>query len=342
MFERRVVDAGFLSPLRDFALETQGVEYRRDPLLPIWCRVNVMRASRVKQGQTSGDYSELIEGSTRKCYFCRENIPRDTPKFPPSIAGEGRLRLGECTVFPNLFPFAQYHAIATITDEHFRPLDGFTVPQVADALKGSMEYFRRVHAQDKEAVYPSLNWNHLPPSGASIVHPHLQLVVDRMPTYLTKALLEAGQEYYHKKGENYWLRLVEEEKKAGERFIGSTDGVAWIASFAPLGNKEVIAVFTDSSSLLELDEDRIKEFSEGVLKILGGYARLGVRSFNMSTYSAPVGYEGRDFRLTARIISRPPPQRYYTSDAGFMETMHRERIVEFMPEALAEELRKFF
>lgn len=42
------------------------------------------------------------------------------------------------------------------------------------------------------------------------------------------------------------------------------------------------------------------------------------------------------------MISRPVPQGYYTADAGFMELMHRERVVESMPEKVAEMLKREF
>jgi galactose-1-phosphate uridylyltransferase len=340
MFEKRILSARFFNPLTGFEEDEQPIEYRKDPLLGIWCRINVKRTERVKQGQGETEFGELIERSREKCFFCPGNLKRDTPRFMPSIAPEGRIKLGETWVFPNLFPFSQYHAIATISEEHFLDLNEFSQRQIEDTLNASIDYFSRIYRKDREAKYPSFNWNHLPSSGASIVHPHVQLVMDRSPTCITDLYLRASERYYKEKKENYWERLVEEEEK-GERFIASLGGISWFTSFVPLGNNEVNAVFR-RGSLLELESREITAFAEGLRKVLKGYFNLGVRSFNLTTYSAPVGEEREDFWLSAKIISRPTPQRYYTADAGFMEVLHRERIVESMPEKVAEALRKEF
>lgn len=341
VFAKGIRKAHFFSPLRGRETHVQ-IEYRKDPLLKTVCRINLERAKRVKQGQGSAEYQEMIEGSAEDCYFCPENLERETPKFRAEIAGKGRLRLGECTVFPNLYPFAKHHAIATLTEKHYLPLSGFTIAQVQNALTAGIEYFNRVHAADEKAKYATLSWNHLPPAGASIVHPHIQLLVDDKPTSLTGAYLRASSDYYRRHRENYWLKLIRAEEKTGERFIGRTGGGAWLAGFAPMGNNEVLAVFEDVEGLVELGRKEISDFSEGLLKVLKGYHILGIESFNMSTYSAPVGSEATGFRLSTRIVSRPVPERYYTSDAGFMEALHHERILESLPEALAEAMKKLF
>jgi galactose-1-phosphate uridylyltransferase len=327
------ITSKFLSPSKD--LEEQIIEYRRDGLTKIGCRINIKRAQRVKQARQEVDFSELIQKSSQGCFFCPENIEKATPKFLPEIIPEGRIVLGETTVFPNLFPFAEHHAVAAICKKHFLDLNEFTQKQIEDALAASLDYFKRI----KKAKYFYINWNHLPPSGASIVHPHLQLLADNKPTYLLELYLRASAAYYKKYGENYWLKLIKNEEELGKRFIARTGSIAWLAAYAPLGNNEVIAIFEDASSIMDL-EHHISHFAKGLKKILAAYSNLGVRSFTLTTYSAPE--KASNFCLNARLVSRPSPQRYYTSDSGFMETLHHERVAEHLPEKLAEYIRKFF
>ena len=85
--------------------------------------------------------------------------------FPSSLVPEGRIKVGETTVFPNLFPFAKYHAVATVSKEHFLGIDEFTLKQIQDTIKASIEYFRAVALSDKKAVFPIFSWNFLPPAG---------------------------------------------------------------------------------------------------------------------------------------------------------------------------------
>lgn len=341
MFEKQVVESEFYSPLKDFAMDTQPIEYRKDPLFSTWCRINVQRTKRVKQWKGDVDFWELVEKSKKGCFFCPENIERTTPKFPPNIVKEGRIKRGETSVFPNLFPFAQYHAIATITEAHFADLQEFTRRQIEDTLTASIDFFKRVLKADEKAKWPSFNWNHLPPSGASILHPHVQLVVDRRPTFMNDAIIRASAQYFRSHGRNFWEDLIREEIMAGERVIGRRNGITWMTTFAPLGNNEVTAIFEGTSSL-DLTEEQIRSFAADLQLILKGYYELGTKSFNLTTYSAPFGEERKDFFANVKIISRPQPLRDYTSDAGFMETLHMERVVENMPEKLAESLRLFF
>ncbi|MEE8402659.1 MAG: hypothetical protein V3R93_02790 [Candidatus Hydrothermarchaeaceae archaeon] len=306
----------------------------------MWSRVNVNRAKRAKQCRREGEEAidDLIELSIKNCAFCPENIDKATPKFPPEISKEGRIRLGETTVFPNLFPFARYHGMATITESHYQDIGDFTKAQIEDTVSASMDYFRRIEALG--AKYFSLSWNHLPPSGASIIHPHVQLIGDDVPTSMTDTYMNASSEYYKENGVNYWLRLVKDEETAGERFVGRTGQIAWISSFAPMGNNEVSMIFEGGSSLLDFTRVDISDMTEGIRRILKGYSSMGKTSFNFTMYSGL--RDMKDFCLNAKIITRPNPQKYYTADTGFMETLHHERIVETLPESLAAELRKFF
>lgn len=303
-----------------------------------WCRVNVKRASRAKQARGEENLHDLIETSKEDCSFCPENIEKATPKFPREISKEGRVKLGGSTVFPNLYPFAKYHAMATVTDEHYLAIRDFTSGQIGDAINASIEYFKRIESLG--AKYFSLNWNHLPPSGASIIHPHLQLIGDEVPTHMTCTYLEAGEKYHKEKGENYWLRLIKDEEKEGERFIGRTGQAAWISSFAPLGNNEISMIFEGGSSILELTKRDVSDIADGLLRVFQGYSSMGKSSFNFTMYSGLPDMEY--FCLNAKIITRPNAQKYFTADSGFMEALHKERIVETLPESLAREFRRYF
>ena len=338
MFKKSKANARFLSPLNGFKEEVQPIEYRKDTLTDTWSRVNVNRAKRAKQARREEPHAELIKLSKENCSFCTKNIEKATPKFLPEISKKGRIKRGETVVFPNLFPFAEYHATATITKKHYQDIGEFTEVQIRDTIHASIDFFKRIEALG--AKYFSLSWNHLPPSGASIIHPHVQLIGDEEPTYMTNTYLNASKKYYKKNHENYWLRLVTEEEKLGERFIGRIGNTAWISSFAPMGNNEVSMVYEGGPSILDLKSKDVSDISKGIRRILKGYASIGKTVFNLTTYSGPKDME--HFCLNAKIITRPSTQKYYTADAGFMETLHGERIVENLPESLAAELRRLF
>ena len=324
-----------------FERDSQSIEYRQDPLTGVRCRLNVRRARRPRQGQEPADISQVIQKPS-DCPFCPENIEQATPQFTADLCPQGRIKRGQSCLFPNLFPFAEHHATATLTHDHFLPLDGFHQQLLEDNLSAAAEYLAIVHRRDKAARFPLYIWNHLPPSAASIVHPHVQILVERRPTTYQRRLLAASGRYFRKAGSNYWQDLVAEERRRGERYIGDNRSLSVIACYAPQGNREVQIIFKEASNLLDLDERQTSDFAEAVVKVLRGYHRMGASSLNLSTFSAAMGHRLEHYSLNAKIISRPALQPFYKNDAGFLERLHYEADIELEPEALARALRAHF
>lgn len=63
-----------------------------------------------------------------------------------------------------------------------------------------------------DVKYCLLNWNHLPPAAASIIHPHVQILADFKPTPMVKELIEKSELYHEREKSNYWLDLIEAER----------------------------------------------------------------------------------------------------------------------------------
>jgi len=296
----------------------------------------------VRQVQQIGvGVREVIERTVSDCSFCPHNISQRTPKFPPVLVPEGRIKRGECLLFPNLYPFAEYHAVATLTERHFLDLDEFTTDMLVDNLVASKDFIALVQQKDEKAVYPMWIWNHLPSSGASIIHPHIQITVDRTPTPELRKLIGKSEEYWQQRRRNYWQELIEVERGIGDRYIGENDSVAVIASFAPRGNNEVQVIFKGPVSLSDLDERQISDFSSVIVKILYSYKGMGVNSFNVITYSAPLMEHADYFWMSARVISRPVFQSFYTCDAGYRR-FYDVWVIETLPEEVAREMRTTF
>ncbi len=341
-FRREMKSMELLSPLAGFERELKWVEYREDPLTACQSRINVARVGRERQAQVGVDLTGVIEGTRGDCLFCPHNIEQRTPRFPPELYPQGRIKRGECLVFPNLFPFAQYHAVGTLTREHFLDLDEFTPEMLVDNIMASRDFIALVHQRDQGAKWPMWIWNHLPPSAASIIHPHVQILVDEAPSPELSRLLRRSEEYFAARGRNYWQDLVEEERELGQRYIAENDSLAVLASYAPRGNREVQLIFKGLSNLADLGEGQAMDFATSVVKILRCYKGMGVNSFNLITYSAPSGERLDYYWLSARMISRPFFQPFYTNDTGFMERFHDIWVIETLPEDVAAQLRKGF
>jgi len=329
-FEKVVRVAEFLSPLQGFSKTFQTLEYRRDPLTGFWCRINVERTKRTKHSIEKTEIDKFIETSAKICFFCPQNLEKSTPKFS---FGPERIQIGEAKAFPNLFPFGEYHAVVTLCEKHFMFPNQFQPKLIADGLRASLRFFQQVSKIDPEAEFCTVNWNYMPPAAASVVHPHLQILADRKPTFYLSLLIQKSKEYAEENGSNYWLDLIQEEKKRGERFVLDNEFLSCISSFAPQANNELLIVFKRISSLLEMEEQDIENFALLASQILKAYGESGIDSFNMAAFSGPVGADY--YRLNVKFISRPNLRYVYISDAGFMERLHYEPVVETLPEEVA-------
>ena len=342
-FRREIKGMELVSAVTGSEPELRPVERRYDPLTGSESRISVARAGRVRQVQAQGaDVAKLVQHTADGCAFCPQNIEGRTPRFPSELIAEGRIRRGECALFPNLYPFAGHHAVATLTERHYLDLDGFTPVMLEDNIAASLEYISLVHRRDEGARYPLWIWNHLPPSGASIVHPHTQVAVDGSPMPGIEQLIAHSDQYRRRHGTSYWRELVAAERESGERYIGGNGSVDVMASFSPRGNREIQFIFGESRNLLDLGEKQVADFADAVLRALRGYKKIGVNSFNLITFSAPLGESPEHFSLSARMISRPAFQPLYTNDSGPLERFLGISVIEALPEDVAREMRPHF
>jgi len=319
------------------------VEFRIDPLTGEQARINPERARRVKQAELiSENRPDFIDKSRHQCPFCPENVGEKTPIFPEDICKEGRINIGECILFPNLNPFGENHAVGILAARHYLDVHEFQEEMISNSIIASKKYIESVHRIHNEARYPIYLWNHMPPSAGSIIHPHIQLLLETELIPGQEKILKKSLEYYNKNTRNYWQHLVEEEEKIGERFIAKNKSLAIIASFAPRGFRDVQIIFHRVSSLADLNDEEIAEFARCVVNILKAYKEMGVGSFNLLTYSAAIDELLPYYRLNVRIISRPYPKGVYVNDTGPFERLYDSWVIDTVPEEIAKRIRKFF
>ncbi|WP_342685852.1 MULTISPECIES: galactose-1-phosphate uridylyltransferase [unclassified Methanoculleus] len=224
--------------------------------------------------------------------------------------------------FPNLYPFARHHVVTVITPDH--AVDRFDRRCLADAISGTAEALAR------SSGYASINWNYLPSAGASIVHPHLQGIVDPEPTYLADLYISAGRRYLADHGRLYWDDLVEHER-CSERLLFE-DEIFWSASPVPLGEREVRGILP-VSTLAEL-EPYVELLVDGLLRVLDFYRNLGTHAFNVSIFFDASDTTGRGHRAFCSVIARLNPNCLSMCDSAFMERLHLEPVILTLPEDL--------
>jgi galactose-1-phosphate uridylyltransferase len=203
---------------------------------------------------------------------------------------------------------------------------------IADNLSTQVRYAKAVMAAEPDAVWSSINANHMLPSGSSLFHPHLQGIVDSEPTTAQRMLVKVPAARFE--------AYVEAERRDGERRLGNTGRVEWIAAFAPVAPAELRAFVHGVASPVELDEDLLLELARGLATSLHAYAAIGYECFNLAIYGAPPGTEG--YQLNLRLGARSNLKPFYRSDSTFLERLHWEGAIDVSPEDLAAQIRDRF
>jgi UDPglucose--hexose-1-phosphate uridylyltransferase len=322
-----------------FAETTIPIERRLDPLTERSCRVVRFSLDRIIKTDLAA-----IEQKSREipCPFCPPLVEQITPRFPNDIVPEGVIRRGKAVAFPNIGPYDVYGTVVVVSDEHFVPLTKFNLETVHNAMLAAQTFIKSAQEADTAVKHHFIAWNYMPPSGGSLVHPHLQVNAGCRPTNFQKLLLDASRKYSKKHGTNFWSDLLEQERRTGERYIGQIGGTQWLTSFAPRGRlSDILVLFPGKASVLELSEDDLRDFSAGLLKVFSYIDELKLVSFNMSTYS---GFDNGQFWAQARITPRgmllySPIE---TSDQFYYQLMQDENICILSPEAACQRMKKRF
>ena len=325
MLRRELLTAEMLDPGTGEPVRST-VEVRFDPLTGHSSRILPERGL---MPANDFDLEAFARETQPSCPFCPGRIDRLTPMLPASIHPGGRIVCGEAVLFANLHAYSSHSAVSVYSPGlHYLPLGAMTEQLIADNLAVQVAYAQAVMAAEPQSRWASVNANHMLPSGSSLFHPHLQGIVDAQPTTFQRLLAEVPAQRF--------ADYLDAERRSGERYLGDTGRIQWLASFAPVAPAELRAFVPGVSSPAELTGDLIAELARGLALALGGYAEMGFESFNCAAYGAPPGTGG--YPLNLRLACRSNLQPYYRSDSTFLERLHWEGVVDLAPETVAQRL----
>jgi len=343
-FVKHLQKSIFYNPLKNNELDTQELEIRRDPLTHVQSVFNPVLEDKVAMFYGSSDAAlmeKMAAESEPRCFLCEDRWRAMTPTYPSDLVPGGRIQVGQAVLFPNIFPAGQIHAVIRVGQKHYVPLAEFDPVSVTEAFQAAFQ-FAECLSKDKSVQYLTINANYLGPAGASIAHPHFQIVGGDLPCTYLESVLNSSAAYHKSNGSCYWPDLVNVEKAAGERYIGASGPVEWLAAFSPQGANEVVGVFPKRSHFLEMTDADIKGLAAGIVNVLHGYADMGISTFNFSVYSGPMGEHDDTIRCFVRIISRQNVYENYRTDDYFLQKLLRNELIVITPEALASNLRLQF
>jgi UDPglucose--hexose-1-phosphate uridylyltransferase len=313
------------------------LRWRRDPLTGASARI----LTGVKlQPRDRPDLTELT-AKPAFCPFDIEHLERATFPFPAELTAEGRIRLGKAVVVPNIMAYATHSAVGIYDPErHFLDLDDLTPSIIGDALAAMVRHAQAVRRLDSTALWSSINGNYLPPSGASLVHPHLQSVHDAYGLTGQRFLVEQSRAWQERHG-SYWAALVEQEA-GGPRWVGHTGRVAWLTPFAPSGFHEVWGVVTGAADVTELTDEDSRALGQGLSQVLAAFRAWNLTSFNFGVIGGGPQARENGHQVVLKVLSRSNPEPMYRSDATYFERLYEEALIDRSPEEVADGVRPRF
>jgi UDPglucose--hexose-1-phosphate uridylyltransferase len=313
------------------------LRWRRDPLTGASARIV---SGEKLQPLSRPDLAELT-AKPAFCPFDIEHLEKATFPFPAELTAEGRIRHGQAVVVPNIIAYATHSAIGIYDPgRHFLDLDELTPPIVGDALTAIVRHAQAVRRLDPTALWSSINANHLPPSGSSLVHPHLQSSHDAHGLTGQRFMVERSRAWKDEHG-SYWPALIDQEA-GGPRWVGHTGRVAWLAPFAPTGFHEVWGVVTGAADVTELTEEDCQALGQGLSRILAAYKAWNMVSFNFGLIGGGPHAHQDGHQVVLKVLSRSNPEPMYRSDATYFERLWGEAMIDLSPEQVAEGVRARF
>lgn len=338
-FEIESKETVMLNPLKEMARRSIKSEIRRDPLTGRTARV----CHFMKLQWDKPDFDAMVAGTEKYCPFCGDTVFKITPCFPEEIVPEGRLTRDDLVLFPNLAPYDCISAVAILGGRHYIPMTEISARRMEKGFALAMELFQRLDAAGHpESVYHLINWNYMPASGSSLIHPHLQVFATATAPNLMREELEAAAEYTRVHGSNFWDDLVALEREGGKRFLGTIGRTQWLSVFAPMGVAgDVMATVDGVTHTLELTDNDLADLAAGLVRVMAAYDKMGIYNFNMNFFTGARGDDHYRFHL---VFS---PRSFFnqalgTPDVGALRNLYNETLCMAFPEEINAMLKPDF
>jgi galactose-1-phosphate uridylyltransferase len=337
VFEERDLEAMVPDPAAGGRWSRTRLRWRQDPLTGSSARI----LTGVKLQPATRPDMRPLAAQPAFCPFDADRLETFTFEFPPELTTEGRIRCGQSVVVPNIMAYATQSAVGVYDSErHFLDLEDFTPGLIGNALIAMVRHAQAVRRYDPRLAWSSINANHLPPSGASLVHPHLQSAHDAQGLTNQRTMVERSRAW----GDGrrcYWATLVDQEAE-GPRWVGRIGRVAWLTPFAPGGFNEVWAVVDAVADITDLTDEDCYALGQGLSRVLRAYLAWNLASFNFALIGGGPEAAASGHRVVFKVVSRSNPEPMYRSDATYFERLHGEALIDVDPEEVAASVRATF
>ncbi len=285
-------------------------ELRKDPVTGRWVIIATDRARR------PSDFSrEVVAPPTNRfCPFCTGNEQKTPPEVFAHRNGSGPNQPGwSLRVVPNKFPVLGIegdlnrqgeglfdkmdgigaHEVIIETTEHAQTLSGMPEKQVEEVLWACRERVRDLK-KDYRLRYILIFKNHGEAAGASLEHPHSQLIA--LPVVPKRVLeeIDGAKRYFEFKDRCVFCDIMRQESKPGLRVVTETDRFLVIEPYASRFPFETwILPRKHESHFEEIDGPTLQNFAWVLRSTLRKIDKVLERPpYNFVIHTAPVQETG--------------------------------------------------
>lgn len=227
-----------------------------------------------------------------------------------------------------------YHEIV-VTRDHYRQLAMMDVMEVAEVIDAYQDRYLE-HMSKKSVNYIAIFHNHGKEAGASIPHPHSQIMAVPVIAPYIKFELDGAKQYHKSNKHCVYCVMAEYESEEKKRVVFENDDFIAFCPFASRAAFEVHVMPKTHSPYFEriTDEQKIK-LAEVFSKALGSiYKALNDPPYNFYIHSAPCdGSDYPHFHWHIEILPHTSTWAGFELDTGI-------EISTIQPEVAAEYLRK--
>jgi UDPglucose--hexose-1-phosphate uridylyltransferase len=289
-------------------------ELRKDPITGRWVIISTERGKRPNDFLRES-VTPLPNG--KNCPFC----PGHEAKTPPEILVYGRSNGGANTpgwtvrVVPNKFPALGIegdldregeglfdkmngigaHEVIIETPDHVATLASLPDRAVEDVLWAYRDRMLDLK-NDKRFRYVLIFKNHGEAAGASVEHPHSQLIALPIVPRRVREEVDSSWHYYDEKERCIFCDIIRQERDTGERVIGENDHFITLAPYAPRFPFEMWLLPKAHGSSYENNQSTMYAALARMLKdtLMRLDAVLDRPAYNFMIHTSPVGEEIND------------------------------------------------
>ncbi len=251
-------------------------------------------------------------------------------KFPAFIPGEKDAKKGGIY---NKMNAVGYHEVV-ITKDHQKSLGMLSKDKVAEVFKVYKERYLKLK-EKKDVKYVNIFHNHGKEAGASIAHPHSQIITTPVIDTEIKRAMKRAEKYYQENEECLFCVINKEEEKEQKRIVYENDLFLAVCPFSSKAAFQVVISPKNHSAYFEkITEEEIVSLADAFREVLANlYNSLGNPSYNFYLHTAPVSKKDYNYyHWHWTIIPK-------TSIWGGFELGARMEISTIEPEKAAEYLR---